>query len=159
QTDIRGNPRETLRPGSRAHGSRAAARSPAMAAHPSLDAGEHQRDQGSPHLVRRQGDRQIEGWKDGAADTARTRRRGESEARTLTAQPQLGEGRRGDPARRSGYGAGVRPWRRMISAILTWSGGPPAVALITSAASRKYPGPIAAGVIAQSALTSWLPWL
>jgi len=31
---------------------------------------------------------------------------------------------------RPGYGAGVRPWRRMISAILTWSGGPPAAALI-----------------------------
>src|SRR5262249_42134460 len=131
-----------------------------MAAHPSLDTGEHQRDQGSPHLVRRQGDRQIEGWKDGPADTARTSRRGESEARTLKASTSAGgqPGVENRPAAR-GYGAGVRPWRRMIPAILTWPGGPPAAAVITSAASRKYPGPIAAGVIAQSALTSWLPWL
>jgi hypothetical protein len=34
----------------------------------------------------------------------------------------------------------VRPWRRMISAIFARSGGPPAAALITSAASRKYCG-------------------
>jgi hypothetical protein len=47
----------------------------------------------------------------------------------------------------------------MISAILTRSGGPPAAALITAAASRKYCGPIAAGVMAQRAFTSWLPWL
>ena len=57
------------------------------------------------------------------------------------------------------YGAGVRPWRRMISAIFARSGGPPAAALITSADSRKYCGPIAAGVITQSAFTSWLPLL
>jgi len=36
------------------------------------------------------------------------------------------------------------------------SGGPPAAALITSVDSRKYCGPIAAGVITQSAVTSWL---
>ena len=42
----------------------------------------------------------------------------------------------------------------MISAIFSRSGGPLAAALITSAASRKYCGPIAAGVIKQSALTS-----
>ena len=57
------------------------------------------------------------------------------------------------------YGAGVRPWRRMMSAILTRSGGPPAAASITAAASRKYCGPIAAGVMAQRAFTSWLPAL
>ena len=44
-----------------------------------------------------------------------------------------------------GGGAGVMPWRRMISAILARSGGPPGVALITSAVSRKYCGPIMAG--------------
>ena len=43
----------------------------------------------------------------------------------------------------------------MISAIFARSGGPPAAALITSADSRKYCGPIAAGVITQSALASW----
>ena len=36
---------------------------------------------------------------------------------------------------------------------------PPAAALITSADSRKYRGPIAAGVITQSPLTSWLTLL
>ena len=41
----------------------------------------------------------------------------------------------------------------MISAILTRSGGPPAAALITAADSRKYCGPIAAGVMAQRAFT------
>ena len=51
-------------------------------------------------------------------------------------------------------GAGVRPWRRMISAIFARSGGPPGVALITSAASRKNCGPIAAGVITHSAFAS-----
>src|SRR5215831_8884416 len=56
-------------------------------------------------------------------------------------------------------GAGVSPWRRMISAILARSGGPPNAALITSADSRKYSGPIAAGVITQSAFASWLPLL
>jgi len=39
----------------------------------------------------------------------------------------------------------------MISAILARSGGPPAAVLITSAASRKYCRPMAAGVITQSA--------
>ncbi len=47
----------------------------------------------------------------------------------------------------------------MISTILTRSGGPPRAALTTSAASRKYCGPIAAGVMAQSAFASWLPLL
>jgi hypothetical protein len=42
----------------------------------------------------------------------------------------------------------------MISASLARSGAPPAAALITSAHSRKYCGPKAAGVITQSALTS-----
>jgi hypothetical protein len=36
----------------------------------------------------------------------------------------------------------------MISVIFTRSGGPPAAALITSAAWRKYCGPMAAGVSA-----------
>ena len=53
----------------------------------------------------------------------------------------------------------MRPWRIMISAIVARSGGPPAAALITSADSRKYCGPIAAGVITQSAFTSWAPLL
>ena len=53
----------------------------------------------------------------------------------------------------------MRPWRRMISAIFARSGGPPAAALITSADSRKYCGPIAAGVIKQSAFTASIPWL
>ena len=39
---------------------------------------------------------------------------------------------------RGGGGAGVRPWRRMISAIFARSGGPPAAALITSADSRRW---------------------
>lgn len=56
-------------------------------------------------------------------------------------------------------GAGVRPWRRRISAIFARSGGPPAAALITSAASRKYCEPIAAGVITWSAFASWFPLL
>jgi hypothetical protein len=56
-------------------------------------------------------------------------------------------------------GAGVRPWRRMISAIFARSGGPPGVPLITSAVPRKYCGPIAAGVITQSVFTSWIPLL
>lgn len=47
----------------------------------------------------------------------------------------------------------------MISAILARSGGPPAAALITSAESRKYCGPIAAGVITQSTFASWIPLL
>ena len=58
---------------------------------------------------------------------------------------------------RGGGGAGVRPWRRMISAIFARSGGPSTAALITSADSRKYCGPIAAGVITQSALASCVP--
>jgi len=53
----------------------------------------------------------------------------------------------------------VRPWRRMISAIFARSGGPPAAAVITSADSRNYCGPIAAGVIRQSAFTASIPWL
>jgi hypothetical protein len=51
------------------------------------------------------------------------------------------------------------PWRRMISASLARSGGPPPAALITSADSRKYYGPIAAGLMTQSAFTSWIPLL
>ena len=47
----------------------------------------------------------------------------------------------------------------MISAILARSGGPPAAALSTSKASRKYSGPIAAGVITHSAFAYWLPLL
>ena len=47
----------------------------------------------------------------------------------------------------------------MISIIFALSGGPPAAALITSAASRKYCGPSAGGVITHSASTSWLPLL
>ena len=47
----------------------------------------------------------------------------------------------------------------MISANFARSDGPPAVAFITSADSRKYCGPIAAGVITQSAFTSWIPLL
>src|SRR5579862_1783545 len=54
---------------------------------------------------------------------------------------------------------GVSPWRRMISAILTRSGGPPAAASISAAHSRKNCGPIAAGVMAHTAFTSWLPSL
>ncbi len=42
----------------------------------------------------------------------------------------------------------------MISAIFARSGGPPAAALITSADSRKYCGPIAAGVTTHSTFTS-----
>jgi hypothetical protein len=53
----------------------------------------------------------------------------------------------------------VRPWRIMIAIIFALSGGPPAAALITSADSRKYCGPMAAGVITQSAFTSWAPLL
>jgi hypothetical protein len=55
-----------------------------------------------------------------------------------------------------GGGAGVRPWRRMISIILALSGGAPSAALITAATSRKYSGPIAAGVMTQRAFTSSL---
>jgi hypothetical protein len=50
----------------------------------------------------------------------------------------------------------VSPWRSIISTIFARSGGPPFAALITSAASRKYCGPIAAGVTRQSTFTSWL---
>jgi hypothetical protein len=57
------------------------------------------------------------------------------------------------------HGAGVRPWRRMTSPIFARSGGPPAAALITSAASRKNCGPIAAGVITPSAFASSDPLL
>jgi hypothetical protein len=56
-------------------------------------------------------------------------------------------------------GSGVRPWRRMISDTLARSGGPPAAAFIASRTSRKYCGPIAAGVITQSTFASWLPRL
>jgi len=56
-----------------------------------------------------------------------------------------------------GGAAGVKPWRRMIAIIFAGSGGPPAAALITSADSRKYCGPIAAGVTTQSTFTSSLP--
>jgi hypothetical protein len=38
-------------------------------------------------------------------------------------------------------GAGVRPWRRITSAIRFGSGRPPPAALITSVVSRKYCGP------------------
>ncbi len=60
---------------------------------------------------------------------------------------------------RGGGGAGVRPWRRMISAVFARSGGPPAAALITSAHSRKNYGPIAAGVTTVSPFTSSVPLL
>ena len=57
----------------------------------------------------------------------------------------------------NGYGAGVSPWRRMISRSLLRSGGFVGLApLNTSAVSRKYSGPRAAGVITQSDLESWL---
>ena len=58
--------------------------------------------------------------------------------------------------RRTDLTADVAPntYNRMISAILARSGGPPAAWLITPAHSRKYCGPIAAGVITQSAFTS-----
>ena len=45
----------------------------------------------------------------------------------------------------------------MISANFARSGGPLVAALITSAHSRKYCGPRAAGVITQSAFASWAP--
>ena len=48
----------------------------------------------------------------------------------------------------------MRPWRSMISIMRARSGGPPPASLTASAASRKYSGPMAAGVITQSALTS-----
>ena len=54
--------------------------------------------------------------------------------------------------------AGVSPWRRMIAINLARSGGPPP-ALITSADSRKYSGPMAAGLMTTSAFASSLPWL
>ena len=44
----------------------------------------------------------------------------------------------------------------MITASFARSGGPPTAALSTSNASRKYCGPIAAGVITHSAFASWL---
>jgi len=52
----------------------------------------------------------------------------------------------------------MRPCRLLISAIFARSGGPPAAALTTSADSRKYCGPTAAGVITQSTLTSRISW-
>ncbi len=58
-----------------------------------------------------------------------------------------------------GGGAGVRPWRSMISINFALSGGPPAAAFIRSRASRKYCGPMAAGVTAQSTFTSSVPLL
>ena len=45
----------------------------------------------------------------------------------------------------------------MTSAIFARSRGPPAAALSTSNASRKYSGPMAAGVMTHSAFASWLP--
>jgi hypothetical protein len=47
-------------------------------------------------------------------------------------------------------GAGVKPWRRMISASLARSGELPAVASITSAHSRNTADLETAGVITQS---------
>src|SRR5262245_46948591 len=54
------------------------------------------------------------------------------------------------PAASLRHGAGVNPWRRMMSANFARSGGPPAAAFSTSKASRKYCGPMAAGVITHS---------
>lgn len=54
----------------------------------------------------------------------------------------------------TGGGAGVSPWRRMISIILARSGGPPAEAFIASALSRKNCGPIAAGVTMHNTFAS-----
>jgi hypothetical protein len=47
----------------------------------------------------------------------------------------------------------------MVSANFARSGGPLVGALITAADSRKYCGPIAAGVITQSAFASLIPLL
>ncbi len=58
-----------------------------------------------------------------------------------------------------GGGAGVSPWRRMISIIFARSGGPPPATPATSAASRKNCGPIAAGVTTHSPFTSFVPLL
>src|SRR5438552_3983092 len=69
--------------------------------------------------------------------------------------------RRLHAARRYGCGrggAGVRPWRIMISAIFAPSGGPPAAAFITSAASRKYCGPSAAGGPRRMVSSDGLTW-
>jgi hypothetical protein len=41
-------------------------------------------------------------------------------------------------------------WRSIVSTIFARSGGPPAAASMTSAAPRKYCGPIAAGVTMQT---------
>src|SRR5215472_6865572 len=48
-----------------------------------------------------------------------------------------------------------RPQVKKVNIRSQGSGGPPAAALITSADSRKYGGPIAAVVITQSAFASW----
>ena len=55
----------------------------------------------------------------------------------------------------TGGGAGVSPWRSIISIIFARSGGAPAAAFTNSAASRKYSGPIAAGVTMHSTFASW----
>ena len=62
------------------------------------------------------------------------------------------------PPYASGFGAaGVSPWRNITAIIFALSGGPPPAAFTTSAASRKYSGPIAAGVTTHSTFASWLP--
>jgi len=53
----------------------------------------------------------------------------------------------------------VSPWRSIISTIFALSGAPPAAASITSAASRKYCGPIAAGVIRLTTFAACLVFL
>ena len=54
------------------------------------------------------------------------------------------------------HGAGVSPCRRMISRSLFLSGGLVGLAALnTSAVSRKYSGPRAAGLMTQSDLESW----
>ena len=63
------------------------------------------------------------------------------------------------PNRYDGGGTGVRPCRRMSSPIFAQSRGPPAAALINSAAPRKYSGPIAAGVTTVTPFTSSIPLL
>src|SRR5438132_418605 len=59
----------------------------------------------------------------------------------------------------NGGAATVIPCRRNTFIIFSRSGGPPPAALITSAASRKYAGPMIAGHMTASCFTSSLPKL
>ena len=82
----------------------------------------------------------------GTKDT-KTRNPGSARSASLRVFSDLADG--SDRYLLGGGAASVMPWRRKTSDIFPWSGGPPA-ALMTSEASRKYAGPMIAGLMMTS---------